>query len=451
MDGFKKRLNESIQFKLSVTLALAILIVAILAGAFSFFVAADEAHEFQDDTLRQIASLFNVQPVTISGSKDAGRAISSDEDARVILQYLNKDGGDVASAVRLNLPKNLPAGLQTVPVDGELYRVLVATGTTGQRFAVAQATRVRDEMARDSAWRTIIPFAILFPILLLVLADLVDRMFRPVLALAKQIDQRSVQELHPIEVDRFLVEIRPFAVAINRLLVRIEQAMAGQRRFVADAAHELRSPLTALSLQAEHLAQAEMSGAARERLATLRRGILRGRNLLDQMLTLARVQSVEGSPRAMVSVQQVYRQVLEDVMPLVDAKGIDIGVEGDTDAQLWLHPIDLTTLVKNLVVNAISYTDAGGRVDLSVWTQAGRAVLQIQDTGPGITEAERSLIFDPFYRSLGQDSEGAGLGLAIVKACVERLEGEITLGFTDEIHRSGLRVRVFVPLRAPEA
>ena len=432
-------------------LALAIVIVAILAGAFSFFVAADEAHEFQDDTLRQIASLFDVQHMAISGTKNVGPAISSDEDARVILQYLNQDGSDVAGAAGLHLPKNLPDGLQTVPVEGDLYRVLIATGSTGQRFAVAQATRVRNEMASDSAWRTIIPFVILFPILLLVVADLVDRMFRPVRALATQIDQRSVQELHPIEVDRFLVEIRPFAVAINRLLERIEQAMAGQRRFVADAAHELRSPLTALSLQAEHLAEAEMSEAARERLATLRRGILRGRNLLDQMLTLARVQSVEQSPRSLVSVQQIYRQVLEDVMPLADARGIDIGVEGDSDAQLWLHPIDLTTLVKNLVVNAISYTDAGGRVDLSVWRQAGRAVLQIQDTGPGIPEAERSLVFDPFYRSLGHDSEGAGLGLAIVKASVERLDGEIALGFTDEIHKSGLRFRIYVPLRAPQA
>ncbi len=451
MDGFKRRLNESIQFKLSVMLALAILIVAILAGAFSFFVAADEAHEFQDDTLRQIASLINVQHVAISDAKNAGRAISSDEDARVILQYLNPDGSDVAGAVRLHLPKNLADGLQTVPADGDMYRVLIATGPTGQRFAVAQATSIRDEMASDSAWRTIIPFVILFPILLLILADLVDRMFRPVRALATQIDKRSVGELHPIEVDRFLVEIRPFAVAINRLLVRVEQAMAGQRRFVADAAHELRSPLTALSLQAEHLAEAQMSETARERLSILRRGILRGRNLLDQMLTLARVQSVDQSPCALVSVQQIYRQVLEDVIPLADAKGMDIGVEGDSDAQLWLHPIELTTLVKNLVVNAISYTDAGGRVDLSVWKEAGRAVLQIQDTGPGISVAERNLIFDPFYRSLGHESEGAGLGLAIVKATVERLDGEITLGFTDEAHQSGLRFRVYLPLRAPNA
>ena len=150
---------------------------------------------------------------------------------------------------------------------------------------MAQETGVRDEIARDSALRTLMPFLILVPVLLLIVANLVRKMFRPIAALSAEIDQRAEQELHPVEEGHLPAEVRPFVVAINRLLARVNQSMETQRRFVADAAHELRSPFTALSLQAERLAEADMSNLARGRLMTLRRGIERGRSLLDQLLT----------------------------------------------------------------------------------------------------------------------------------------------------------------------
>jgi two-component system OmpR family sensor kinase len=169
--------------------------------------------------------------------------------------------------------------------------VLVKTLPSGGRVAFAQQTEVRDEIARDSALRTLMPFLILLPILLLLVADLVRKIFKPVAALSREIDQRSEQDLYPLVAAPLPLEIRPFVVAINRLLGRVSQSMEAQRRFIADAAHELRSPLTALSLQAERLAGAEMSDQARERLGTLRQGIERGRSLLDQLLALARAQS----------------------------------------------------------------------------------------------------------------------------------------------------------------
>ena len=225
--------------------------------------------------------------------------------------------------------------------------------------------------------------------------------------------------------------------------------MDAQRRFIADAAHELRSPLTALSLQAERLEQTEIPDLARERLMTLRRGIERGRNLLDQLLTLAKAQAAPDRPTSSVSVQHIYRRVLEDLMPLAEDKHLNIGVEGDQDIQLWVSELDLMAVVKNLVDNAIRYTQDGGRVDLSVTTEDGRAIIRIQDSGPGIPVTERERVFDPFYRPPGSDQVGSGLGLSIVKAVTDRIGAEIQLGFSDEVRYSGLCVRIFIPLAKP--
>jgi two-component system OmpR family sensor kinase len=449
MDGFKRRLNNSIQLKLSFSLSLAILAVAVGAGILSFGLAFDEAHELQDDTLRQVAALFDQQHLPLTHLGDGGRAKDSDEESRVIVQYL-ADGENVAgkrdTGISLPIPATLPDGLHTLNVGGEPYRVLVKTPASGERIAVAQETAVRDEIARDSAWRTLVPFLILVPILLLIVANLVRKMFRPIAALSTEIDQRAEQQLHPVEEGHLPIEVRPFVVAINRLFTRISQSADVQRRFVADAAHELRSPLTAISLQAERLAQEEMSVLARERLAALRRGIERGRNLLDQLLTLAKAQATPDLPKVPISVQRIFQRVLEDFMPLAEAKRIDIGVEGIQDAQVLVSELDLITLVKNLVDNAIRYTPAGGKIDLSVATAKGCAVLSIQDNGPGIPLAERERIFDPFYRTLGSEEVGAGLGMAIVKTISDRIHAEVQLGFSDEIKGSGLHVYILIPL-----
>jgi two-component system OmpR family sensor kinase len=443
MDGYAKRLNASIQRKLSFVLSLAILVVAVVAGIFSFLSAFDEAHELQDDVLRQVAQLADgrfLAPVV--------HLRNGDEESQVIVQRLGAgahssvgvdDGGPLA------LPPTLPDGLQSLRVGDENFRVLVKTTAAGERIAVAQESGFRNEIARDSALRTVTPFLILVPVLLWIVADLVRKMFRPIVALSREIDQRSEQELHPIEDERVPSEIRPFVVAINRLLARVSRSMESQRRFVADAAHELRSPLTALSLQAERLADVDMPDLARERLAVLRLGIERGRKLLDQLLSLARAQSAT-APASPISVQGVYRRVLEDLMPLAQAKGIDIGVEGAQDAKVPSSELDMIALVRNLVDNAIRYTPEGGRVDLSVHASQGHAVLRIRDTGPGIPVEERERVFDSFYRALGSEQLGSGLGLAIVKAIVDRLGADVQLGFSDEARQTGLRVEIRMPL-----
>ena len=449
MEGFKKRLNASIQRKLSFSLSLAILVVAVVAGIFSFVSAFDEAHALQDDTLRQIAALFDRQHLPLARLEGDRRAKDSDEESRVIVQYLadgEKALGEGDAGVTLPLPITLSDGLHTLDVGGEPFRVLVTTTANGERIAVAQETGVRDEIARASALRTVMPFLILVPLLLLIVADLVRKLFQPITALSTEIDQRAEQALHPVDDSHLPAEVRPFVVAINRLLSRVAQAVDTQRRFVADAAHELRSPLTAMSLQAERLAEAKMSDVARQRLATLQRGIARGRTLLDQLLTLAKAQATPDPPQSPVSVQSVYRRVLEDLMPLAESKHIDIGVEGTQDAQVLVSELDLVAMVKNLADNAVRYTPEGGRVDLSVTALDGCAILKIQDNGPGIALAERARVFDPFYRTLGSDQAGSGLGLSIVKTIAERIGAEIQLEFSDAAKSSGLCVCLLIPL-----
>jgi two-component system OmpR family sensor kinase len=449
MDGFKKRLNASIQLKLSLTLSLVILVVAVVAGIFSFMAAFDEAHELQDDTLRQIAALFNRQHLPPIRLGNDNPAQDGDEESRVVIQYLADSEKAVHqrdAGVPLPIPNTLSDGLHTLDLAGEPFRVLVKTTALDERIAVAQETGVRDEIARDSALRTLMPFLILVPILLLIVADLVRKMFRPIAELSTEIDQRSEQELHPVAADHLPIEVRPFVVAINRLLTRVNHAMDAQRRFVADAAHELRSPLTAMSLQAERLADTQMPEQARQRLATLQRGIERSRNLLDQLLTLAKAQSTSGVPLSPISIQGIYRRVLEDLLPLAEAKHIDIGVEGTQDAQVLVSELDLVAVVKNLVDNAIRYTPKGGKVDLSVYVQGGCARLQIMDSGPGIAVDERQRVFDPFYRTLGSDQVGSGLGLSIVKTIADRIGAEIKLSPSDTVNGSGLCVCILIPI-----
>lgn len=449
MDGLKRRLNESVQLKLSFTLSLSILLAALVAGVFSFASALNEAHELQDDLLRQIAHLMDRQHLVASPANAA--LDESNEDARVTVQRLGDSPPSTpvaAGAGTLPIPANLADGLHTLELDGESFRVMIKTFASGERFAVSQEADFRNEIARDGALRTVMPFLILVPVLLLIVGDLIRKMFRPIATLSKEVDLREEQALHPVQDHHLPVEVRPFAVAINRLLARVDQAMTSQRRFLADAAHELRSPLTALSLQAERLAQAEMSEVARERLAVLRQGIERGRSLVDQLLALAKAQSRTMPVPVPVSAQHVFRRVLEDLMPLAEAKHIDIGVEGAKDVEIWTSELDLTLLIRNLVDNAIRYTPERGRVDLSIRASGGFAELRIEDNGPGISLAERERVFDAFYRTLGNTHQGSGLGLSIVQTIANRIGAKIQLDFSDREKQSGLSVAIFIPIDA---
>ena len=444
MDGYKENITRSLQFRLAVWLSGVIAIVAVAAGIFAFVSAYQEAIVSQDEHLRQMALIVNRQYVFAPLADGLLTAQEPDSEFTVAVQEIKRAASNemILTGELAGLPTDLPEGLQTVTAQGESWRVFVKTLGSGARVAVGQQTDVRDEIARDDALRTLIPFIALIPILILLMVYLIRQMFKPIRAMATDIDQRKPDDLTAVSAANVPSEIRPFVAAINQMFSKVELSVAAQRRFVADAAHELRSPLTALSLQAERLAGAEMSTDAHTRLATLRKGIDRNRLLISQLLTLARVQEPGHHQSAPVSVQQIFRQVLEDLMPLAEAKAIDVGVLSEQDYTVMATQTELHTLVKNLVDNAIRHTPAGGRVDLSIQKAQDLTVIGVADTGPGIPEPERDRVFEPFYRILGPDEQGSGLGLSIVKTIALRLHATIQLSFTDDRTQTGLHVRV---------
>lgn len=455
MDGFKRKLANSIRFRLSFWLSLSILAITLIAGALSSMNAYDEAIERQDDELRQIQTLVARQQLQLAFAP--GNAVSmddndndgDDEAIRIVIEYLPVAGQSPQPQPMLAVPADLPDGFSTVAIGKQSYRVLIRTFSPGKRLAIAQETDARNEVAFNSAVRTVTPLLLLIPILLAVIARLIQRAFRPVAELASEIDAREEHDLHPVEALQLPAEIKPFVVAINRLLKRVAAAMETQRRFVADAAHELRTPLTALSLQAERLAATEMTPQAHERLDALRAGIDRSRNLLEQLLTLAGIQSADNaSANQAVSVLAVYRKVIESLMPLAEHKHMDIGIEEHADndeVMIVANEIHLYTLIRNLVDNAIRYSPEHGRVDLSIAREVEGVRLQVRDYGPGIPPEEMLRVFDPFYRILGTEQIGSGLGLSIVKTIADNMQARIQFSYTDLAQRHGLKVDVFIP------
>jgi two-component system, OmpR family, sensor kinase len=440
MAGRKGDVSRSLQFRLFLWLSLAIVLVAVPAGFLSYSYAFREAIELQDDQLRQMAAWtggqrFSAPPSEVAGPTDA------DPESRFIVLTAEPQSPWQPEGAAPGLSANAPDGLQTVAIGGVPWRFVIGARVRGLRIAVGQQTAVRNEIANKSALRTVAPLLSLIILLPLVIGATVRRMLRPLKSIADDLERRSEANWNEIPDVGLPLEIRPFIVAIKRLLARVAESVAVQRRFLADAAHELRSPLTALSLQAERLETADMSAEARIRLQALRRGILRTRRLLDQLLALARAQNEPGETQP-VSILGVLRKALEDLMPLAEAKGLDVGLLSQEDIVVRASEIDLTMLMRNLIDNAIRYTPKGGRIDLSVEIHPNGVAFRVQDTGPGVRPQDRERVFDPFHRVLGSDEYGSGLGLSIVKAIVDRLGAGISLG---EAPGGGLDVTVTIP------
>lgn len=438
MDGGKKRLNSSLQTRLALWLATVVVLVAAVAGAAAFYHAFDEANQLQDDVLRQVAQLAAYQNTNNVGDKNS--IMLEDNDTRLIVRRLDKFGNDTAQPAIFS--NRLKEGLQTN--NDATYRIFVKTLKNGGHIAVAQPTEARNELARSSAFATVLPLLLLVPLLILVLLMLLRAMFKPIDQLAAHVKTRSVQDLQRLDTQHLPVELLPFVEEINRLLARVNQSVDTQRRFVADAAHELRTPLTALSLQAEHLQATDLPIAAQQRLNTLQQGIKRARNLVDQLLSFARAQSQGRIDAENVEICTVFHQVLEDLMPLAENRHIDIGITEGHAVYLHINPVDLYILIKNLADNAIRYTPQGGRVDLSVFAHDRQVIVQVEDNGHGIVLAERHRVLDPFYRVLGSEQTGSGLGLSIVNTLARRWRGSVEL-LDAKNYPTGLRVRISFP------
>ncbi len=416
-------MNNSLQQRLSFWLSIAIVAMGVLAAAVSFWLAYDEAQEFQDDTLRQIATLVDADRLPSEGQRSVG-AMDNDPEARIVVQRLTALG-DLDRA-RLALPADLRTGFHTLDLGRTRWRVYVRTVKSGDRIAVAQATQVRSEAARDSAQRTLLPLLVLIPLLSFFSRRLVRASLAPVRALARVADAQSEDRPAALPIAQVPEEVTPFVQSINRLLERINRMLEQQRRFIADAAHELRSPLTALSVQAQNLRHVGSPEAARERVIPLLAGIERARHLTEQLLSLARTQAGTTS-KTDVDVSAMARELIAEYLPLAEARGIDLGLDEDAPLSLHASAEALRLILRNGLENGLKYAPDGGEVTVRLLSDHGDAIIEVADNGPGIPASERERVFDAFYRMPDAAGEGSGLGLAIAREAANRLGGSLSL------------------------
>jgi two-component system OmpR family sensor kinase len=252
--------------------------------------------------------------------------------------------------------------------------------------------------------------------------------------LSSALDARPAEELQPLPEAEVPEEAASFVAAINRLLGRVAKLIEQQRRFIADAAHELRSPLTALSVQARNLEQAASPEKMHERIAPLKAGIERARRLTEQLLDLARTQA-RGGPVGDLDLARMARELIAECLPEAERRGLDLGMEQLAPATLWGNDAALRLVLKNALENALRYTPRGGEVTVRIAADGEDTLIEVLDTGPGIAQAERERVFAPFYRIAGSEGEGSGLGLAIAQDAAARLGGRISLH--DRTDRSG--------------
>ena len=330
-------------------------------------------------------------------------------------------------------------GYSTFENAGEAWRAY-ARVVGDETIQVAQRMVVRDEFAANSALRAVLPIAALIPLSWLLVGWVVGRVLRPLRGVTEQLRRWGKDQSKPLALANVPDEILPLALATNDLVTRQQAQLEFRERFISDAAHELRTPLAALKLQASNLAASLTSPEQEALLGEMLGGVRRMADLVSKLLDLARADSVRVRNPVVVDLSEAAAAALQDVMPLAGEKEIDIGVVAANHELVLADPDELRTLIGNLADNAVRYTPKGGVVDIAVTRAANKVVLEIRDSGPGIPDESIEQVFGRFVRLPGGEVEGSGLGLSIVKAIAEHCGARISL---DNRHdRSGLVARV---------
>ncbi|MHB1176452.1 MAG: ATP-binding protein [Sulfuriferula sp.] len=418
------------------------LVSSLLAGVALYVQVHEEANELFDYQLKQMAASLPAQ-LTLPAPPIWGPDPEEDQD--IVMQVWDRNGQPLYASNRaLALPRYLPNGFHTVTTRDEQWRVYAVT-RHDHIIQVAQPTSVRQELAAGLAARSLLPFAVLIPALALLIWVAVGRSLAPLQRVADALRRRSPDAMQALPNDNLPPEIRPLVDALNSLLERLDEALATQRAFVADAAHELRTPLAALKLQLQLAERANTPVARTAAIAKLHERLDRATHLVAQLLTLARQEPRMATRKfAAVNLAELARQVVADRSPLAERRNIDLGVAADAGEVSTQGDADsLRILLGNLVDNAIRYTPPGGRVDVNVQSVNCQPVLSVLDNGPGIPIEERERVFDRFYRREGSGVTGSGLGLAIVQNIAEQHGAVVAL--TDNPAGAGLRVEVRFP------
>lgn len=417
---------RSIRRRLLLLQLSAVLMVSGLAVAGAYYRVRDEFFEMQDYHLEQVALLL-MQQAEIAAAR--GWSLPpEEEDLEFIGQIWSENGKLIYTSHRdYSLPEPDRAGLRTVAWDGEMFRVY-ALSRQSRMVQVAQSLEVREAALHGITLRLLMPLVLLVPLLGVATWITVGRALRPLSALREEVVRRNPGSLTPIALEHAPEEVKPLVGSLNDLLSRLGDALHSQRRFTADAAHELRTPLTAVKLQFQLLERSQTAEDRSHAVRNLEAGIERAIHLVQQLLTLARLEPGSGGARpSRVSLDEMARQALADFGPLAAQKNVSFGIRRCDAAVVEGDEEQLRTLVNNLVDNAIRYSPEGGRVEVSVIAVSDAALLEVADSGPGIPLEERPRVFDRFYRVAGSGATGSGLGLSIVQRVAEAHEASIEL------------------------
>ena len=436
---------NSIRVRLLLALLAMLLVAAAVMGAVTYRNVLAETEAIFDYQLRQMALSLRDQGEIAQGQA----AALTDEDLDFVVQIWTVDGRNIyASRAHSTLPERALLGLADITVQGQVWRTF-GVATRDRVIQVAQPRQIRRRQAASAALRSVEPLLYIAPLMALAIWWLAAQTLLPLRRVAVGLRERDAQSLEPLPVAGLPDEVEPLVNALNALLQRLGASLDAQRAFVSDAAHELRSPLTALKLQLQLLRRAPDEAARLDATETLAAGIERAARLVEQLLTLAR--SEPGAPVAMtdgLDLAELVRAAVADTVPFAASRGTVLDLQADAKVAVRGEPTALAVLVRNLADNAVRYSPPGSRVELRVGLhesgQGAVPTLEVDDAGPGIPMAQRERVFDRFYRHSGSAEVGTGLGLAIVRGVAQRHAAEIELGSSP---LGGLRVTVRFPRR----
>jgi two-component system OmpR family sensor kinase len=426
---------NSIRFRLVLWLTVALAVSSLFVGLIAYQLAWDGFNRLRDYSLEQIA--FTILQHEVNPSPDA------DQAGQYLSQVWNADGSlRFSTRPEIKLPLYAP-GAHHLDWQGEEWHIV--TVTEGERFVQVANTAVNRRLmfGEIRLWLGI-PLTILVLLLGTLIAWIVEEVLMPVNSLRQEILSREPGQLEPLTVAEHPAEIAPLVNSINDLLTRLDHLLSKQRRFVADAAHEMRTPLTAIKLQAQVMAASLTAEDRQTALAALCAGVDRSAHLIEQLLQLARydaesIHTIELQP---CRPAQVARELVVEFARLAEDGCIDLGLGHCDDGMVAADEAGLRILLGNLIDNALRYAGDGSRVDVEVRAVGDQMALWVIDTGPGIPLESREQVFERFCRLASADIPGTGLGLAIVRDIVDLHRGQIHLLDTPG---GGLSIRVDLP------
>ncbi|MEO7208634.1 MAG: ATP-binding protein [Steroidobacteraceae bacterium] len=427
---------SSIRARLLVALIILVALISLLAAGVTYRRVLTETSTLFDYQLRQMALSLRSQ-ISLAPRIEVP---PDQSDSDFVVQIWDVFGARTyVSRPGLPMINQTVLGYADLDLRGQPWRAYGLQTADGV-IQIAQPVQVREALARAAAERVVIPLIFLLPIMIGAVAWIVRRGLTPLRFVAAEVQRRDARSLAPLDIDNLPREIEPLVSELNRLLDRLQRAFAAQRAFISDAAHELRSPLTALRLQLQLLNRAPDESGRSEARARLGAAVERAIHLVEQLLTLARNEPQEAPMEfEKVDLAAAAAEGIKEAHDFALARDIDLGLDAAAGLYIQGNREALRTLARNLVDNAVRYTPPGGTVQVRCRSTTRETILEVSDSGPGIAARDRERVFDRFYRRAATQEHGTGLGLAIVKAIAERHGARIELG---ETPGGGLRVAV---------